>query len=118
MTRGIKPDDDLVLDYDIWATADDGGVPLAADDTRTATMRNEISAMANKIWPNGDNKVPDVYKDAITEQLGWDTVTPGGASDVYPGQTLSTQGIWYDFGNVNQGFDNDGDFVPDQNAWM
>ncbi|HEX5690238.1 MAG TPA: hypothetical protein VFX76_09560, partial [Roseiflexaceae bacterium] len=28
------------------------------------------------------------------------------------------QGIWYDLGNVGAGFDNDGDLVPDRNAWL
>ena len=31
---------------------------------------------------------------------------------------ITTQGIWYDLGNVGQGFDNDGDLIPDQNAWL
>ena len=54
-------------------------------------MRNEISAMANKIWPNGDNKVPDEYVAAIQQVLGWDTWTPTGgtgSTQVYPGETL------------------------------
>lgn len=118
VTRGTKPDDDLALTYDIWATANDGGTPLAADVTRTLTLRNEISAAANKIWPNGDNKVPDVYKAAIEATAGWDTFTPSGSGSAYPGETVSTQGIWYDLGNVGQGFDNDGDLVPDSNVWL
>ena len=118
VTGGIKPDDDLWLEYDLWATANDGGALLAADQTRIVTMRNEISAAANKIWPNGDNKVPDIYKDAINEVLGWDTVTPTGGTDVYPGDTAVLQGVWYDLGNVGAGFDNDGDLIPDKNAWM
>lgn len=117
VTRGIKSDDDLVLSYDIWASANDGATALTADDTRTVTMRNEISAAANKIWPNGDNKVPDAYKTAIAAVAGWDTVTPSGTSAAYPGELVRTQGIWYDFGVANQGFDNNGDLIPDQNAW-
>ncbi|MCI5220044.1 MAG: hypothetical protein D3914_12870, partial [Candidatus Electrothrix sp. LOE2] len=71
ITGGVKGDDDLSLDYDVWANgyydADSSGdksggdTYLAADDTRSLTLRNEISAAANKIWPNGDNKVPDEY---------------------------------------------------------
>jgi uncharacterized repeat protein (TIGR01451 family) len=118
VTLGIKPDDDLWLDYDIWASAVDAGTPRRVDTTRRATMRNEISAAANKIWPNGDNKVPDEYKQAITAQFGWNTFTPGGGSAAYPGQTVTTQGIWYDFGVVGAGFDNDGDLRPDYNAWV
>ena len=117
VTGGIKPDDDLWLEYDIWATADDGGSSLLADQTRKATMRNEISASANKIWPNGDNKVPDEYKQAIQDQLGWDTITPSGGDAAYPGELVSTKGIWYDFGVAVHGFDNNLDLVPDQNAW-
>ena len=91
---------------------------LLADVTRTVTMRNEISAAANKIWPNGDNKVPDEYVNAIGETLGWDTLTPGGGDTAYPGESITTQGIWYDFGVIGEGFDNDRDFIPDHNAWM
>ena len=118
VTGGIKPDDDLWLEYDIWASADAAGAALRADVTRRATMRNEISAAANKIWPNGDNKVPEEYKQAIASQFGWGTFVPGGGSTAYPGQTVTTQGIWYDFGNVGAGFDNNGDLVPDRNAWV
>ncbi|GEM_PF-838937 len=118
VTGGIKPDDDLWLNYDFWVSANDGGSPLLADATIKVTMRNEISAAANKIWPNGDNKVPQQYLDAIAAVLGWDTFTPGGGNTAYPGETVRTQGIWYDLGNVGFGFDNNGDLVPDHNAWL
>ncbi|KPV54291.1 hypothetical protein SE17_04670, partial [Kouleothrix aurantiaca] len=118
VTGGIKPDDDLWLNYDMWASANDAGTSRRADITRRVTMRNEISAAANKIWPNGDNKVPDAYKQAIAEAFGWDTFTPSGGTDAYPGETVTTQGIWYDLGNVGAGFDNDGDLLPDRNAWL
>ncbi len=116
VTGGIKPDDDLWLEYDVWASAIDpvDGV-LLADQTAVATMRNEISAMANKIWPNTDSKVPPEYLDAFVEQLGW---SPSPSPDSAAGEVISLQGVWYDFGNVNKGFDNDGDLVPDYNAWM
>ncbi|WP_420208561.1 SdrD B-like domain-containing protein [Candidatus Electronema sp. JC] len=120
VTGGSGLEDDLWLTYDVWATAkDDGGATsLTADDSRKLTMRSELSASANKIWPNGDNKVPDEYKQVIEEALGWDTWSSSGIDGVaYPGNTVRTQGIWYDFGNANQGFDNNGDLVPDQNAW-
>ncbi|MCI5130619.1 MAG: hypothetical protein D3904_03655, partial [Candidatus Electrothrix sp. EH2] len=121
--------DDLSLSYDIWATGlydnDVNGIAdddpnlygLEADDSRSLTLRSEISAMANKIWPNGDNKVPEEYKAAIEETLGWDTWTPTG-SNPFPGQVFETQGIWYDLGKVGAGFDNDNDGVPDRNAWL
>lgn len=117
-----KPYDDISLDYDIWAA--DGTVTTTA--TRSMTLRNEISASANKIWPNGDNKVPTEYVTAINDSLGWRALDPdGNPSDNpdyrpgYPGETvMKTTGIWYDLGNVGFGFDNDGDLVPDQNAWM
>jgi len=63
----IKPDDDLWLEYDIWATAQRAGTPIVADQTRTLTMRNEISAMANKIFPNGANKVPEEFKELLDQ---------------------------------------------------
>ncbi len=111
-------EDDLWLNFDVWATADDNGTPVAANETQTMYMRNEISAMANKIWPNGDNKVPEEYRQAILESLGWDVATPSGDSITYVGESFALQGIWYDLGNVGAGFDNNGDLIPDRNAWM
>jgi len=116
---GAKPDDDLFVNYDVWATANDPvDGDLTATEAGTANMRSEISASANKIWPNSDNKVPDEYKQSINELLGWDAFTDDGDQTAYPGETLTAKGIWYDLGNVNKGFDNDGDFVPDQNAFL
>ncbi|MCI5145535.1 MAG: hypothetical protein D3923_08375, partial [Candidatus Electrothrix sp. AR3] len=110
----VGPEDDLWLEYDIWADAVGESTVWT---TSKATMRNEISAMANKIWPNGDNKVPIEYKEAIDSFLGWDTSTPSGTPATYPGDIAVAQGVWYDFGVVGAGFDNDGDLVPDHNAW-
>lgn len=118
VTAGIKPDDDLTLNFDMWARATDGASTRQVNITETVTMRNEISASANKIWPNGDNKVPDQYVQAIADTFGWGTFAPGGGSTAYPGELVRTQGVWYDLGNVGAGFDNDGDFVPDHNAWL
>ncbi|HRY34133.1 MAG TPA: SdrD B-like domain-containing protein [Bacteroidales bacterium] len=118
---GSCPDitDDLRLDYDIWArfsSDETPGLSCYNYETRTATMRCEISAMANKIWPNVPSQVPQEYLDALTAQ-GYD---PGWNFDVSAnvGEILHLQGIWYSFGNVNQGYDNNGDFVPDYNAWV
>jgi uncharacterized repeat protein (TIGR01451 family) len=111
----IKPDDDLWLEYDVWASARDGAAYLQADDSRTLTCRNEISAMANKIWPNGANKVPQEYQDLLQQYAPLWTNTSAVAE---PGAILRTEGIWYDLGNVGDGFDNDGDLVPDRNAWL
>lgn len=118
VTGGVKPDDDLWLPYWFWGTSTLGGSTQTSYRWNVVTMRNEISAMANKIWPNGDNKVPDEYIQAIRDLLGWDTWTPNGTSTVYPGDTVISKGIWYDLGNVGAGFDNNGDFVPDRNAWV
>jgi len=107
--------DDLVLDYDFWATANDGGISLTADQTYSATMRRELSAAANKIWPNTTSKVPTEYLDAIEEVLGWRPTT--GSESTIAGNIGTVSGIWYDFGVVNQGFDNNGDLIPDYNAW-
>jgi uncharacterized repeat protein (TIGR01451 family) len=118
---GVKPTDDLSLDYDIWATSTS---VATVNVRRDFTMRNEISASANKIWPNTTSKVPDAYLAAIQSLLGWGTLGPDGqpltsSNPAYPGQrVITTQGIWYDLGNVGQGFDNDGDLVPDRNAWL
>ena len=115
VTGDVKPDDDLWLQYDVWGTARDGATPLETAETRTVTMRNEISAMANKIFPNGANKVPQEYLDLLQMyEPSWTNT----ADDGTPGTTIATEGIWYDLGNVGAGFDNDGDLIPDRNAWL
>jgi uncharacterized repeat protein (TIGR01451 family) len=115
VTGGIKPDDDLFLFYDIWATGDEGVTARAVDVQRRVHMRNCISAMANKIFPNGANKVPQEYQDILQKYAPeWNNIPSDGS----PGTSVVTEGIWYDLGNVGKGFDNDGDLVPDQNAWL
>ena len=117
VTQGIKPVDDLWLNYSIWGTAQDGALSLEANVDRKVTMRNEISAMANKILPNGANKVPQDYLDLLElYEPSWTNV----ASDGTPGTFITTEGVWYDLGNVGAGFDNDEppDLVPDRNAWL
>ena len=113
VTGGSKPDDDLWLEFDIWVTGDDNGTARSVDGTKRVTMRSEISAMANKIYPNGDNKVPQEYLDAIESVLGW---RPNSSNSV--GDVSMTEGIWFDLGRINQGFDNDGDYVPDYNVFL
>jgi uncharacterized repeat protein (TIGR01451 family) len=115
VTGGSKPSDDLYLNYDIWATGNEGVTPRAVDVRRTATMRSCISAMANKIFPNSANKVPQEYLDLLAKYAPeWNNLAEDGS----PGTSITTEGIWYDLGNVGQGFDNDGNLVPDQNAWL
>ncbi len=92
----IKPDDDFSLQFVIWGTSDQGN----ANATWTMTIRNEISAMANKIKPNPDGQWFNTKSDTIGV-----------------GQVITSNGILYEFGNIRQGFDNDGDYVPDYNAW-
>ena len=90
------PNDDLTLDYDIWAVSAEGP---AANDSQSVTMRNEISASANKIYPNNGFwfNEPTVCE---------------------PGVIVTSSGINYELGVVNQGFDNDGDGDADFNAWL
>ncbi|MGD9872967.1 MAG: SdrD B-like domain-containing protein [Kiritimatiellia bacterium] len=110
-----KPDDDLWLQYDIWTTANELGSPLEAYDSRTVTFRNEISASANKIFPNGANKVPQEYLELLGVYApAWTNMPVDGS----PGSKIITEGIWYDLGNIGDGFDNNGDLIPDKNAWM
>ncbi|MEZ4961538.1 MAG: SdrD B-like domain-containing protein [Saprospiraceae bacterium] len=111
---GSKPDqtDDLHLTYDVWASAKDNGVSRIANDSKTVQLRAEISASSNKIWPNNANQVPSQYRNAFPDkQLGWRMV--GNPSQ--PGSTFTVEGIWFRLGNVNKGFDNDGDFQKDYN---
>lgn len=99
----VKPGDDLWLDFDIWAKGTDpsGPTPVSANATHRMTMRNEISAMANKIEPNPSGRWFNTDGDTVT-----------------PGETITSNGILYNLGNINKGFDNDGDYVYDYNAWL
>jgi uncharacterized repeat protein (TIGR01451 family) len=91
--------DDLALGFDIWSTA--GGGVSPAYQHQTMTVRNEISAMANKIQPNPNGHWFNTNTDVIM-----------------PGNIITSNGILYELGVINQGFDNDGDFTPDFNAWV
>ncbi len=95
--------DDLWLRFDVWAKGTQGGSAVSATDSWTMTMRNEISAMANKIQPNGN-----------PSGVWFNTNT----ASVKPGSVITTNGILYRIGNVGAGFDNNGDFVPDVNFWV
>ena len=112
--------DDLQMTFDVWANATDGGTALQANVTRLVTCRNQISAAANKIWPGNDNKVPATYQSIVDQHAGWDLYVDGNPNiTICPGESnVSVHGIWYDLGNVNKGFDNDGDFQPDYNVWL
>lgn len=111
----VKPDDDLRLYYDVWGRGTRAGSPVLAETTRDVTMRNEISAMANKIFPNSANKVPQEYQDLLQKYAPvWTNIASGGS----PGTLIKTEGVWYDLGNIGAGFDNDGNLVPDHNFWM
>ncbi|MCA9873866.1 MAG: carboxypeptidase regulatory-like domain-containing protein [Anaerolineales bacterium] len=99
----VKAVDDLSLSFDMWATGKEVGTGTAHSDNKnwTMTMRNEISAMANKIMPNPDG-------------LWFNTDT----ETIVPGQVITTNGVLYALGNIRQGFDNDGNYTPDYNAWL
>ena len=110
----VKPDDDLWLNYDIWCTSGSGATAQTNSVRRKVTLRNEISAAANKIEPNTANQVPQKYKDILGQTYPtWQNTTV-----IIPGVSFLSQGFWYNLGNIGQGFDNNGDLVPDYNAWM
>lgn len=52
---GVSNDqtDDLWLNLDAWGTGQTGAGSSAANATKKLTLRNMISAMANKVYPNG-----------------------------------------------------------------
>ncbi len=111
----VNPDDDLRLYYDIWATAENSAASVTSNVRGQFTLRNEITAMANKILPNNANKVPQEYLDLLEKYVpSW----TNSAYDGSVGTRIFTEGYWYDLGVINQGFDNNGDLVPDYNAWM
>ncbi len=107
--------DDLHLTYDVWSTAIDNGNPREAEDSKTVHLRAMLSASANKIWPNTTSKVPNSFLNSFPdEELGWRMTT-----DVtHPGASVVLEGIWFDCGNVNKGFDNDGDYQYDYNFML
>ncbi len=107
--------DDLLLTYDVWATGVDNGNFREAEDSKTVHLRAMLSASSNKIWPNTTSKVPHEYLDAFPDKdLGWRMTT-----DVtHPGATVVLEGIWFNCGNVNKGFDNDGDYQYDYNFML
>ncbi len=107
-------DDDLYLEWDVWASADDNGTALAVNDTYRSYMRSMLSASANKAWPNGTGKVPEEYLQIFEDSLGWRPDT----TNQIAGCLFTLEGIWYDLGNINKGFDNDGDLVPDYNVFL
>ncbi len=112
---GPNPSDDLWLNYDIWVTAGTGASALRANQTSTATMRNEISASANKILPNTANQVPQAYQDLLAAYTpAWTNI----AADGSVGSEIRIEGVWYQLGNVGAGYDADGDLVPDQDVWL
>ena len=97
----VNPDDDLSLNFDIWGEAKAGGSDIDDNQNWSMTLRNEISASANKIEPNPNGRWFNTKSDSIR-----------------PGEVITSNGILYELGNINKGFDNDGDFVYDYNAWM
>lgn len=104
--------DDAQLTYDVWATAIDNGNYREAEDSKTVTLRAQLSANANKILPNNTNQVPNQYLNAFPDkQLGWHMTS----SVTHPGATVALEGNWFKLGKINKGFDNDGDFQKDFN---
>ena len=92
VTGGVQPEDDLWLTYFFWATSNATGASPSYL-WNPITMRNEISASANKIWPNGDNKVPDEYVAAIQRCPGLGYLDAQRLWDAaYPGETVVQPG--------------------------
>ncbi|MFK7923858.1 MAG: SdrD B-like domain-containing protein [Bacteroidia bacterium] len=111
--------DDLRMQYDVWAKATDGAAKLAAETYNYVSCRNELTNASNKVWPENTNKVPTEYINIVEDSLGWTTDYSAGDSTVCPAvDNLLLKGIWYDLGEVDQGYDNDGDLIPDFNAWL
>ncbi|MFM8321603.1 MAG: SdrD B-like domain-containing protein, partial [Chloroflexota bacterium] len=93
--------DDLYLNFDIWGTGTYNSSTVSDTKTWTMTMRNEISAMANKIEPNPNG--------------AWFNTNTSVAN---PGDIITSNGVRYDLGTIRYGFDNDSDYIYDYNAWM
>lgn len=107
--------DDLRLSYDVWASGLDNGNFREAHDSKTVQLRAQISASANKIWPNTTSHVPNQFLNAFPDkELGWRQTT----NVTHPGASVVLEGIWFDCGTVNKGFDNNGDYQYDYNFML
>ena len=92
-----NPNDDLWLNFDVWGVSAQSS---NANATWKMTMRNEIAAMANKIYPNGST---------------WFNTNTTIAK---PGDVITSNGVRYELGVINKGFDNDDDGSFDYNVWL
>lgn len=106
-------EDDLWLEMDAWASQVNAGMidpgNSIGEDSHVATMRNSISAMANKIGgPTGGVwTVTDVAGNPI------DPLTPAD-----PGELIKVCGTGFRIGVDNKGFDTDPDFAFDYGVWI
>ncbi len=115
VTGGSSIADDLWLNYDIWAQRPRSGrlVPLPADVTETVTCATRSRRWPTRSGRTTPRKFPRNTSRRSSKQLGW---RPDQESTCR--RQRQPQGIWYDLGNIGQGFDADGDFQPDYDLWM
>jgi uncharacterized repeat protein (TIGR01451 family) len=111
----IDNNDDLWLQYDVWGTAQQAGVTRTASLTSKVTMRREISASANKIYPNTANQVPIAYQRMLDQ---YEPVWTNLMADGSVGTRIFTEGYWYELGCVGAGYDCNLDGLFDQDAWL
>ncbi len=106
-------DDDLWLELDAWASQLDSGqidpTNAVGEDTHIATMKNSISAMANKIGgPTGGVwTVTDINDNPINPN-----------SPAKPGEVIKVCGTGFRLGVDNKGFDINQDFAFDYGVWI
>jgi hypothetical protein len=111
---GEELDDDLWLNYDVWAKAVDAGTTLTAAETGKFYLRSQDPIANSRIWKHADNKIPAEYQ-AIAASIN----TGGGLNNVsIPGKSVQVGGLWQHVGTVKEGLDNDGDYVPDYNLFI
>ncbi|MFK7924180.1 MAG: SdrD B-like domain-containing protein [Bacteroidia bacterium] len=107
-------EDDLWLEYDVWATAKDASANLAANTSQILNFRSQTINTKSQAWGMDRAELPTEYADLLASIDGWDTnnqnVALAGQSIVIP--------VWHQLGTVKNGFDSNTDLVPDFNAFL
>lgn len=112
LAEGIE--DDLWLEYDVWASAQDAGAALMANTSQKLNFRLEerkADILVNE--PNAQN-IPPQYADLLQSILG---TVDQNSSPAIAGQKLVVP-VWNQLGQVKEGFDANEDLLPDFNAFL
>ncbi|MEL7535287.1 MAG: hypothetical protein AAFN10_28580 [Bacteroidota bacterium] len=105
-------DDDLWLEYDVWANAKDAGADLLANTSQSLHFRSQARKSDIQTRALGVEDIPSEYTDFLQSVVSENSSNTPSAT---AGQKIIIP-VWYQLGDVNEGFDGNGDFLPDFNA--